>query len=108
MIKDSGRNVFEELVEGAGALKAARQGKATLRTTEVTVKPDPAISPHEIRALRERLGLSQGLFATRLRTKVSTVQNWEQGRYAPKRESVLLLRLVEQDPEVLDKLEAIE
>ena len=43
MAKNSERNIFEELVEGADALRAAREGKITLRTTEVTIKPEPEL-----------------------------------------------------------------
>ena len=38
------RNLFTELTEGFDAFAAARKGKRTLRTTEVTLKPAAKVS----------------------------------------------------------------
>ena len=53
------RNLFAELTEGFDALAAARKGKKTLRTTEVTLKPTVEVSANELRAIREKLNLSR-------------------------------------------------
>lgn len=41
------------------------------------------MTPAEIRALRQRLGLSQVAFAARLGVGWATVQRWETGKVAP-------------------------
>jgi putative transcriptional regulator len=74
------RDVFQELVEGMSALAEARQGKRTLRTHAVALKPAPQVTPRELMAVRRRLKLSRALFAACLRTNVRTLENWEQGR----------------------------
>lgn len=44
------RNLFAELTEGFDALAAARMGKRTLRTTEVTLKPVVEVSARQFTA----------------------------------------------------------
>ena len=58
------RNLYAELTEGFDALAAARKGKKTLRTTEVTLKPVVEVSADELRAIREKLNLSRPVFAS--------------------------------------------
>jgi DNA-binding transcriptional regulator YiaG len=41
------------------------------------------MEPHEIRAKRQELGLSQQGLAERLRISVGTVARWEQGKAPP-------------------------
>jgi len=101
------RNLFDEIKLGFHDLKSEREGKITLRTTELEPRPEPEITPEEIVAIREGLGYSQGVFASVMRMKVATLRNWEQGRTKPNREATLLLRLVEKDPAVIMELEAI-
>ena len=52
------RNSFAELTEGFDALAAARNGKKTLRATEVDLKPAAKVSADELRAIREKINLS--------------------------------------------------
>ena len=52
------RNLFDELMQGMDDLKAHREGKLTLKTTEVTPPPELVVTPGEITALRETLGCS--------------------------------------------------
>ena len=39
--------------------------------------------PADIKAIREKLGVSQSEFALMIGVSVSTLQNWEQGRRQP-------------------------
>ena len=102
------RNVFDELVQGFDDLQAEREGKITLKSTELEALQPIAISAAQITAIRERLNYSQGVFAALLRTKLSTLQNWEQDRAKPNAQAALLLKLVESAPEdILGKLSAL-
>lgn len=102
------RNVFDELVQGFDDLKAEREGKITLKSTEFEALQPITISAAQITAIRERLNYSQGVFAALLRTKLSTLQNWEQDRAKPNAQAALLLKLVESAPkEILGKLSAL-
>ena len=101
------RNIFAELTEGFDALQAQRQGKITLRTIKVTRKPAPAISAQDVLAVREQLHLSRPVFAHYLRTNPRTLENWEQGRAKPNAQAALLIRMVAQFPDMVERLEAV-
>ena len=89
-------------------LRAEREGKITLKSTAFEASQPIAISAAEITAIRERLNYSQGVFAALLRTKVSTLQNWEQGRAKPNAQAALPPKLVESAQEyILGKLCAL-
>ena len=101
------RDLFAELSEGMTALAEARQGKRTLRTHAVEFKPAPEVTPRELVRVRERLKLSRALFAVYLRTNVRTLENWEQGRAKPNAQAALLINLVKQYPDTVQRLAAI-
>ena len=58
----------------------------------------------DVRAVRERFGLSQAEFAIRFGFELDTVQNWEQGRNVPDAAVQLLLKVIEQYPEQVEKV----
>ena len=101
------RNLFRELREGMTALADARQGKRTLRTHAVEYQPAPKVTPKELIRVREHLKLSRALFAFYLRTNVRTLENWEQGRAKPNAQAVLLINLVKQYPDTVERLASI-
>ena len=101
------RDLFSELSNGMTALAEARQGKRTLRTHAVEFKPAPELTPAEIVRLREYLKLSRALFAAYLRTNLRTLENWEQGRARPNAQAALLIHLVKQYPDTVQRLAAL-
>ena len=101
------RKLFDEIMEGFDALAQERQGKRTLRTHAIEVKPVPRIQARELVQLRERLRLSRAVFARYLRTNPRTLENWEQGRARPNAQAALLIRLVERYPDTVEKLARI-
>ena len=101
------RNLFNELTEGFDALAAHREGKRTLRTHTVKVRPTLKVSASELAKLRERMNLSRAVFARYLRTNVRTLENWEQGRASPNAQAVLLIRLVQRYPDTVERLAQI-
>lgn len=60
----------------------------------------------DVKAIRERTGLSQDEFALRYGFDVSTLRNWEQGRSAPDTASRTLLAVVARRPQAVE--EALE
>jgi len=52
-----------------------------------------------VRAIREKLGLSQEAFAERYHLSLRTVQEWEQERRVPEGPARVLLRVIEREPE---------
>lgn len=58
----------------------------------------------DVRAIRERLGLSQAEFAQRFNLNLRTIQQWEQGRAIPDRPARILLQVIAKDPGVVQKV----
>ncbi|MFW0700294.1 helix-turn-helix domain-containing protein [Pantoea sp. R13S299] len=98
------RDIFSELMMGMQELKDHQEGKITLKSHKVTKRAPVTIAPQELRDLREKLNLSQAVFAHYLHTGETTYQNWEQGRARPNAQAVLLIRMVLQNPETLKTL----
>ena len=89
---------FAKLVESIKQAGKIRRGEtAASRRFE--------FRPADIRAIRERLGLSQSEFALMIGVSVSTLRNWEQGRRTPEGPARALLKIVEENPEAV--LEAL-
>lgn len=96
--------LYDDLVEGLTLAKAHLEGKITLKSETVEHQAPINLTPEEIRAIREKLNLSQAVFAHRLRTSVRTYQNWEQGKTKPNAQAVLLLKMVNQSPKAFEKI----
>ena len=103
----SKRDLFGELQEGFAALADARQGKRTLRTHSVELRPVVDVSPRELIQLREERNISRGLLARYLRTNPRTLENWEQGRAKPNAQAALLISLVRKYPDTVERLARI-
>ncbi|MBC5809274.1 MAG: helix-turn-helix domain-containing protein [Candidatus Eremiobacteraeota bacterium] len=54
-----------------------------------------------VRAIREQLKLTQQAFATRFHLSLRTVQQWEQQRASPDMPARILLKAIEQAPEIV-------
>lgn len=98
------RYIFSELMAGMQELQDHQDGKLTLKTCKVSKREPDTIAPQELRDVREKLNLSQAVFAHYLHTGESTYQNWERGRAKPNAQAVLLIRMVQQKPETLQTL----
>ena len=95
------RDLYNELMEGFDALKTEREGKITLRTTEIDIPKPIEMNSNQIVKIRKEHNYSQAVFARMLSTKVSTLRNWEQGRSEPNAQAKVLLKLVDTSPDVL-------
>ena len=102
------RNLYAEISEGFGALADERAGKQTLRTVELEVKQAMNVSAGDLLAMRERLHMSRPVLARYLRTNPRTLENWEQGRAKPNAQAALLIRMVEQFPDTVERLAKLE
>lgn len=69
--------------------------KATMREFDtLCLTPVDAMTPDEIRALREREQVSQPIFALYLNVRKDAVSKWERGEKRPDGPSLKLLNLV--------------
>jgi putative transcriptional regulator len=54
-----------------------------------------------VRALRQKLNLTQEEFATRFQLPLGTVRDWEQGAHRPDRAAQVLLTVIARDPDAV-------
>lgn len=93
-----GRAVVElPTVEDPGALAAdlTKAGCAAAAVTRDAV---------DVRAVRERLGLTQEQFAWRYGLDVAAIRNWESGRRKPDPAAVGYLRVIDHLPEQVSRV----
>jgi putative transcriptional regulator len=62
-----------------------------------------AMSPAYVRRVRERLGFTQAEFARRFGLRERTIQEWEQGRARPEGPARILLRVIECEPQAVER-----
>ncbi|HEY8612370.1 MAG TPA: helix-turn-helix domain-containing protein [Roseomonas sp.] len=55
----------------------------------------------DVKAIRQRLGLTQATFAARFGLPVGNVRDWEQRRSTPDGAARVLLRVIERAPDVV-------
>ncbi|UWR41034.1 transcriptional regulator [Phaeobacter inhibens] len=73
-------------------------GKAPLET--VASREVPMV---DVVRLRKTLGMSQERFCSHFGFRLGSVRNWEQGRRLPERPARILLRMIEDDPERVER-----
>jgi putative transcriptional regulator len=89
-------DAFEAIHQSAMALRQVGAiDKATMRQFDETCVSAPsAISPVQIKRIRESAHVSQPVFALYLNTSESTVQKWEAGTKRPSGMALKLLSIV--------------
>ena len=55
----------------------------------------------DIKKVREKTGLTQIEFASRLQISARTLQNWEQGRRYPTGATITLIRILDNHPTLI-------
>jgi putative transcriptional regulator len=71
--------------------------KATMRSFDAScVATPPPLKPLQIKKLRQRLRVSQPVFARYLNTSESTIEKWETGAKRPSGMALKLLAVVEK------------
>ena len=93
--------LFNELMESVTQGGKILSGKMTPSRVYDLSTPD-------VRAIREKYGLSQAKFAKLLGISPATLRNWEQGRRKPEGPARILLFIADKHPEaVLDTVNSL-
>jgi putative transcriptional regulator len=91
---------FQKLVESVKQMGSIMRGEDIPHRRSVLTSVD-------VKALRERLCLTQNEFSAMIGVSIKTLQNWEQGRREPEGPAKALLLVVEMEPQaVLSALHA--
>jgi putative transcriptional regulator len=91
-------NLGDALIEAMKEVVAHRKGKVALPSRIIHV-PERV----DVAAIRKAKGLSQSQFAKRYGFELRTLQDWEQGRREPERAARILLRVIEREPEAVER-----
>ena len=108
-IEVTDENFGDLLIEGLrevlaierGEIEPARRVRRVATVREAVVEPPKAYDPDEIQGIRERLGLSQTVFAKVLNSSPETVKAWEQGKREPDGMALALLQVADEHPQAL-------
>ena len=85
---------FEEISAGLDdAIKHARGEKSKV----IVHKPETI----DVKAIREKTGLSQQSFCAAFGVSLGTLRHWEQGLRSPRGPARVLLKVVDRDPEAV-------
>jgi putative transcriptional regulator len=87
---------FERIMRGLEEATAYARGEADTTKYRVHV-PDVV----EVAAIRAKLGLTQEAFAAQFGFSKGAVRDWEQGRKVPEASARILLKGIEQRPDVV-------
>ena len=90
------KELFEQLHLSMKEAVAIAKGEMRPSRVFTIVSPD-------VKAVREKTGLSQSVFAAMIGVKVKTVQNWEQHRRNPTGAAAALLTIFDREPETAMK-----
>lgn len=85
----------------AGLKDAARFARGD-QGVEAIVHRIAVPCPLDVKAIRQRQGLSQKAFALKYGFSLSTLRNWEQGHRAPTGASRVLLIVIERQPRAVE------
>lgn len=91
-------DAFEAIHSSASAMyKVGAIDKTTMRGFDAScLTSPPVLRPAQIKKLRQRLRISQPVFARYLNTSESTVEKWETGAKQPSGMALKLLSIVEK------------
>jgi len=92
------KKAFDKIMAGLEDAEAIAKGTADPATYRVHV-PDTV----DVKAIRERRGLSQQAFAARYGFSVAAVRDWEQGRRVPEAPARSFLIVIDREPEAVDR-----
>lgn len=92
------KKAFESIAAGLKDALAISKGEADPATYRVH-----APAEIDVKAIRAGMGLSQEAFAVRFGFATATVRDWEQKRRRPEASARILLRVIEREPEAVQR-----
>ena len=92
----------QTILEGLRQAVDIMEGSAP-ETEYVKHRFDPVQAPQtiDVRSIRQRMGLSQAVFASAFGLSLYTLRNWEQGKRQPDPAARAYLRVIEVAPDVV-------
>ncbi|WP_051439882.1 type II toxin-antitoxin system MqsA family antitoxin [Methylobacterium sp. 10] len=98
-VSDGGQRIVDGL-DDAIAWAKGNEGSARLIPWQAPTSVD-------VKAIRAKLGMSQREFAACFGLPLESLRNWEQDKRVPQTTALVLLRLIDNDPEYVRRALAI-
>jgi len=98
----------EKLINSARQAEAHSAGQKKLRTHIIEILPIPNYDPQQIKGIRTRLGLTQGLMGGIVGVSTKTVEAWEIGYRRPSSSAMRVLAELDTNPNYLKKIAIVE
>lgn len=98
----------EKLISSAKQAEAHSAGKKKLRTNVIEILPVPDYKPQQIKDIRARLGLTQGLMGGIVGVSTKTVEAWEVGYRRPSSSAMRVLAELDTNPQYFEKIARID
>jgi putative transcriptional regulator len=92
------KRVADGILRGLEQALAFANGTADKSQYVVHIPPEI-----DIKAIRGRLGMTQQEFAKRFDFNINTLRHWEQGRRVPDGTARAYLRVIDREPEAVQK-----
>jgi putative transcriptional regulator len=86
--------LFSSIKQGLTEAIAYSQGKCPTAVVH-------ELSPVDVKKIRGKMGMSQSEFASAFGISVSTLRHWERGDRAPQGPALVLLNVVEKEPQAV-------
>lgn len=92
------KRAFDKIAEGMKEAVAFARGELDPSACRVHVPAEI-----DVKAIRRKRGLTQQEFAFRYGFTVGRIRDWEQGRSRPDGPARILLKVIEKQPEAIDR-----
>ncbi len=89
---------FNRIMEGLGDVLEIVEGRAAPESYRVHV-PEKV----DVKAIRDRLKLTQAGFAERFGFSIGAVRDWEQDRRTPEKSARALLTIIDREPAAVER-----
>lgn len=97
------------MASGKRIIRGLRAAVSHATGERVNVKETVVQVPNsiDVRAIRERLGITQKEFAMRFGFSIGTLRHWEQGQRYPEGSARVLLKVIEHEPSAVERALAV-
>ncbi len=99
MARKKNVTVGKSILAGANEALAFAKGEADETKYHIHHAPEKV----DVKAIRSRQNLSQSKFAGRYSFSAATIRDWEQGRRNPDRYARMLLKVIDEEPEAVER-----
>ncbi len=100
------KNYYDDIIKDA--LYPKKNGVIAKSNKYIKVNAPKEMKCEEIRLLRQRLHLSNSLFASVFNVSGKTIEAWESGTNTPSGASLRLLHMIKNNPDILFETGVIE